>query len=151
MNNVHFSSKASDWETPPDLFDDLSNEAGPFDLDVCADEVNAKCHRYFSEADDGLSRTWERFDGGQSRAWMNPPYGRQIGKWIQKAHEEAQAGRAVTVALLPARTDTRWFHDIIVEHRYRFSFLRGRVTFVGAKHPAPFPSMIVIFAPDEQR
>lgn len=151
MNKVHFSSKASEWETPDDLFWNLSQEMGPFDLDVCADAANAKCSRYFSKADDGLSRTWERLDGGQSRAWMNPPYGREIGAWIRKAHEEAQAGRAVTVALLPARTDTRWFHEDIVEHRYSFSFLRGRVTFVGAKHPAPFPSMVVIFAPTEQQ
>lgn len=133
---VHFSSKKQDWETPQDLFDKLENEFG-FDLDVCATSNNAKCNQYIDKYGDGLMTPW------MGTCWMNPPYGREIIHWVKKAHEEAKRG-VITVALLPARTDTRWFHNYIYG-KHEIRFIKGRLKFKGAKNSAPFPSMIVVF------
>lgn len=130
MNDVHFSSKSDDWETPQPLFDRL-NERYHFGLDVCASAKNAKCARYFDRETDGLKQSWT------GRCWMNPPYGREIGKKRQ----------GLVVCLLPARTDTAWFHDYCLKGQY--TFLRGRLKFGNAKNSAPFPSMIVIFGGNE--
>lgn len=133
--NVHFSSKTSEWETPQNLFDEL-NEEFDFLLDVCATKENSKCENYFTKEDDGLSKDWRKY----SMKWMNPPYGREIGKWVKKASESGN-----TVALLPARTDTKWFHDYIY-NKAEIRFLKGRLKFGGSKNSAPFPSMIVVFS-----
>ncbi len=135
--SVHFSSATAEWPTPQDFFDKCNAEFGPFDLDVCATSENAKCSRYFTKVDDGLSQIW----GG--RIWMNPPYGRTIGLWMQKAYESAQSGRAIVVCLVPARTDTAWWHDYAMKGRIRF--IRGRLKFGGHKNTAPFPSALVVF------
>ena len=135
--NVHFSSASDDWATPQDFFDKCSAEFGPFDLDVCAGADNHKCARYFSLAENGLAQTWS------GKVWMNPPYGRTIGDWMRKAYESAQAG-ALVVCLVPARTDTAWWHDYAAKGTVRF--LRGRLKFVGHKTNAPFPSALVIFS-----
>ena len=132
---VLFSSASCEWETPLRLFDELDKEFR-FDLDVCAAPENAKCSRYFTKSDDGLTKEW------RSRCWMNPPYGREISKWVSKAYEQSLNGSLV-VSLLPARTDTAWFHDYCTKGEIRF--LRGRLKFGKSKNPAPFPSMIVIF------
>ena len=136
---LHFASRSAEWETPPDLFKRLDAQYH-FTLDVCATAENAKCPAYLYEAVDGLSKPWDGV------CWMNPPYGRQIGRGVRKAYESAQAG-ATVVCLLPARTDTAWWHDYCMKGQV--TFLRGRLTFVGAKHPAPFPSAIVVFEPKE--
>lgn len=136
------SSDRLDWETPPDLFADLDREFGPFDLDVCALPETAKCERYFTPADDGLAQEW------RGLCFMNPPYGREIGKWVAKARMEAFEGRATTVALIPARTDTRWWHDHIQDVADHVFFLKGRVRFHQDGKPcgpAPFPSAVVIW------
>lgn len=138
MNIVHFSSKTDEWETPQETFDKL-NEEFNFTLDVCATEENAKCSRFFSKKEDGLSKDWSKY-----RCWMNPPYGRDIEHWIRKAFGEMLNG-ALVVCLLPARTDTRWFHNYCSHGEIRF--IKGRLKFGGAKYNAPFPSMIVIFRP----
>ncbi len=140
LNDVHFSSKSDDWETPQALYDSL-NERYHFELDVCASAESAKCARYFNREMDGLKQPWT------GRCWMNPPYGREIGKWVKKAYETAQKGEGFVVCLLPARTDAGWFHDYCMKGRY--TFLRGRLKFGNAKHNAPFPSMIVIFGGDK--
>ena len=132
---VHYSSVKHDYETPQYLFDELDAEFH-FDLDVCATHKNAKCDRYFTPEMDGLSRSW----GGI--CWMNPPYGRQIGKWMKKAYIESQNGSTV-VCLVPSRTDTRWWHDYVMKGEVRF--IKGRITFVGTKGHAPFPCAVVIF------
>lgn len=138
MNAVHFSSNTIEWETPQVLFNEL-NEQHKFTLDVCSTHENAKCERHFTIEEDGLKQEW----GGS--CWMNPPYGREIGKWVKKAYEEAQKG-ATVVALLPARTDTKWFHDwIYMMYGVEVDFLRGRLKFSGHKWNAPFPCMIVTF------
>lgn len=107
-----------------------------FTLDPCATKENAKCGKFYTKEDDGLSKSW---DG--ERVFMNPPYGREIGKWVKKASE---IENGVCVCLLPARTDTAWFHDYI-EGKGDITFIRGRVKFGDGKNSAPFPSMIVIF------
>lgn len=133
---VLFSSATSEWETPQDLFDQMNDEFH-FDVDACATPQNAKCDLYYTAADDGLAEPW------RGVCWCNPPYGRDVGRWVAKAAESAREG-AVVVMLLPARTDTRWFHDYIY-HRAEVRFIRGRLKFGGSKNSAPFPSMIVIF------
>ena len=135
---VHFSSASDNWPTPQDFFDKVAAEFGPFDLDVCASAENAKCARFFTVADDGLTQEW------RGRCWMNPPYGRTIGQWMRKAYESAQAG-ALVVCLVPARTDTAWWHDYAMKGQVRF--IRGRLKFGGHANSAPFPSALVIFRP----
>ena len=139
---VHFSSATDEWATPPALFDWLQKEF-LFDLDVCATPQNAKCDRFFTKADDGLQQDW-----GRSTSWMNPPYGREISLWMRKAFESSQNG-ATVVCLVPARTDTEWWHRFAVKGEIRF--LRGRLKFGDADTSAPFPSAIVIFRPPVNR
>ncbi|ETK27382.1 phage N-6-adenine-methyltransferase [Paenibacillus larvae] len=135
MNKVHYSSKTDMWETPQNLFDRL-NEEFKFDLDVCAIPENAKCKRYFTPSEDGLKQEWK------GACWMNPPYGRQIGKWIAKAYESSLEG-ATVVCLVPSRTDTKWWHGYCMKGEIRF--IRGRLKFGGSPHNAPFPNAVVIF------
>lgn len=136
-----FSSKTDLYETPQDFFDQLDAEFR-FDVDVCALPENAKCKRYYTPEMDGLSQPWEGV------CWCNPPYGREIGAWVRKARFASDAGNTV-VMLLPARTDTAWFHDWIYGMA-EIRFVRGRLKFGGGKNSAPFPSMIVIFRPQKQ-
>ena len=135
--NVHFSSETDLWATPQDTFDALNAEFGPFDVDVCAVAGNAKCARFYTPETDGLAHDW-----APSRCWMNPPYGRKIARWMCKAWEESLRG-ATVVCLVPARTDTAWWHDYAMKGQIRF--LRGRLKFGNAKHSAPFPSAVVVF------
>ena len=135
---VMFSSKTDLWETPQDFFEKLDREFG-FELDVCALPENAKCSRYFSPMDDGLEQDWTGV------CWCNPPYGREIEKWVKKAYISAIEG-ATVVMLLPARTDTRWFHDWIYG-KTEIRFIRGRLKFGGAEYGASFPNMVVVFRP----
>ncbi len=134
--NVHFSSNTDLWSTPQDLFDRL-NEEFHFDIDVCATEENTKCQKYFSPETNGLSKKWEGV------CFMNPPYGREIGKWIKKAYESSLNG-ATVVCLIPARTDTAYWHDYVMKAK-DIRFLRGRLKFGNATNSAPFPSAVVIF------
>lgn len=134
---VMFSSKSDTWETPQDLFDSLDS-IYKFETDVCATFENRKCENYYSPEMNGLSQSWN------GSCWMNPPYGREIGKWIKKAFEESE--HCLVVALLPARTDTKWFHKYIYNQQgVSVVFLKGRLRFKGAEASAPFPSMIVTF------
>jgi len=135
MNRVHFQSDVHTWETPIELFRRLDAEFH-FTLDVCALPETAKCTRYFSPTDDGLAQPWEGV------CWMNPPYGRAIADWMRKACEESQRGCTV-VCLVPARTDTEWWHQYAMRGEIRY--LRGRVRFGAATSCAPFPSAVVIF------
>ena len=130
---VMFSSATDLWETPQDFFDKLNREFR-FETDVCALPQNAKCEKYFTPEQDGLKQEWTGV------CWCNPPYGRQIGKWVEK---EAKSD-ATVVMLLPARTDTKWFHDWILPYA-EIRFVRGRLKFGGAENSAPFPSVIAIY------
>ncbi|TCJ98218.1 UNVERIFIED_ORG: phage N-6-adenine-methyltransferase [Anoxybacillus amylolyticus] len=136
MNAALFSSKTDMWETPQFLFDRLNQEFS-FDVDVCAVPDNAKCERFFTPEENGLMQKWE------GTCWMNPPYGREIGKWVRKAYESSRQKGVTVVCLLPARTDTKWWHEYCMKGEIRF--IKGRLTFGNGKYPAPFPSAIVIF------
>lgn len=135
-----FSSKRDDWETPIEFFkkyDDIYH----FDLDVCANKKNHKCKNYFTKEIDGLKQDWT------GTCWMNPPYGREIIKWIEKAYNSSQNG-ATVVCLVPARTDTRWWHEYAMKGS--IEFIRGRIKFVGAKASAPFPSAVIVFKKEKE-
>lgn len=134
-----FSSATDDWYTPIDLYESLNKEFD-FTLDPCATRDNAKCTRYYTKQDDGLAQDWS-----QETVFCNPPYGRTIGKWAEKAYKSSLNG-ATVVFLVPARTDTKWFHDWVYG-KADIRFLRGRLKFGGAKANAPFPSLIAIYRP----
>jgi len=150
MNNVHFKSSDREWETPEVVFQPLKKEFNIL-IDTCANAENTKCKVYFDRKLNGLTANWAeklKLVGGNGACWMNPPYGRGIDNWIKKAHDEAQKG-VTTVALIPARTDTSWFHTYI-HNKQEVRFLKGRIKFVDAESSAPFPSMIVIFRPIQE-
>lgn len=130
--------------TPQDFFDKLNLEFR-FTLDPCADASNHKCARYYDREQDGLSRDWEG-----ERVFCNPPYGKEIGKWVQKSFEESKKKNTLVVMLIPARTDTRYFHDFIYG-KAEIRFIRGRLKFGNSKTAAPFPSMVVIFKNKEEK
>ncbi len=136
-----FSSDSVEWGTPQELFDELDS-VYHFTLDVCASRSNAKCERYFDKEANGLRQSWK----GET-CFMNPPYGKEIVDWVRKAYQESAAG-ATVVCLLPARTDTRWFHDYVYG-KARIHFIKGRLKFTNqhsaAAESAPFPSMIAIY------
>ena len=137
MSNINFSSKTDDWATPQDFFDQMDQEFN-FTLDVAATPRNAKCRRYFTQSDDGLSKSWDK-----QTVWCNPPYGREIGLWVKKA-SETMGG--VVVMLIPARTDTKYFHQYIYNKKnVEIRFIKGRLKFGDSKNSAPFPSMIAVF------
>lgn len=143
MNSALVSSKNMDWCTPQDFFDELNAEFH-FSLDAAATDKTAKCGAYFTPKTDGLKSPWNVAGGS---VFCNPPYGREIGKWVRKAYEEAQTGLCV-VMLIPARTDTIYFHEYIYG-KAEIRFIRGRLKFTdedgNSFDPAPFPSMVVIY------
>jgi len=165
-----FSSAYDAWATPQDFFDKL-HKIHNFEIDVCAAKETRKCEKYFTKEDSCFDKNWHEpsLINGYTVCFMNPPYGRKIGKFIKEAYEQSLRGAKV-VCLLPARTDTKWFHDYCVKGE--IEFIKGRLTFgtdeywawvweqeylpgqekknslykkYGRKNPAPFPSMLVIF------
>lgn len=133
-----FSSTTDLWATPQAFFDELNTESH-FTLDPCANDDNHKCAKYYTEQQDGLAQDW----GGQI-VFCNPPYGRAIGAWVKKCYEESRKPNTLVVMLIPARTDTSYFHDYIY-HKAELRFIRGRLHFNEAPQGAPFPSMVVVF------
>jgi site-specific DNA-methyltransferase (adenine-specific) len=134
-----FSSATDDWATPQAFFDELNSEFH-FTLDPCASPTNAKCERYYTREQDGLFKDWQG-----ERVFCNPPYGREIAKWVHKCYIESRKKNTLVVALLPARTDTQWFHNLIYHKAREIRFIKGRLRFGGSDVNAPFPSMVVIF------
>src|SRR3990167_9960893 len=128
---VHFSSARLDWKTPKAVYQMLDAEFA-FDHDPCPTNPTV----------DGLTSEW----GGSN--YVNPPYGREIPKWIAKGYEEAQKGKTV-VFLIPSRTDTSWWHDFVMKAK-EIRFIKGRLRFQGAKYNAPFPSAVIIFSTTEE-
>lgn len=135
-NSVHFSSERDNWETPQNFFDKLNEEFG-FTLDVCAEDDTAKCEKYYTKKDDAFTKKWKGV------CWMNPPYGRGIGVWLEKAYETSQ-NESTVVCLIPSRTDTKWWHDYVMQAA-EIRFVKGRLKFDGHKNSAPFPSAVVVF------
>lgn len=133
------TSNKDDWETPQALFDEL-DAVHHFTLDPCSTHENAKCAKHYTAEENGLAQSWE----GET-VFCNPPYGRGIGEWVEKCANESR--HAKIVLLIPARTDTAYFHDYIYK-RHKVEFIRGRLKFEQggvSMQSAPFPSMIVIF------
>ena len=133
-----FSSKSNEWGTPQTFFDELDKQY-MFTLDPCSTASNAKCRMYFTEDTNGLEQNWE----GHS-VFMNPPYGREISKWIKKAYEESRKDNTRVVCLIPARTDTKYWHEYCMKADMIF-FVRGRLKFGDSKNSAPFPSAVIVF------
>lgn len=117
------TSDRTDWETPRELFDRL-DEFWHFDLDAAASDTNHLCADYYTKETDGLAHSW-----AGRRVWCNPPYGKQIADWARKAYEETRDGRTLVIMLVPARTDTRWYHDYIQGHAAEVKFIRGRLKY----------------------
>ena len=128
------------WATPKEWYAYLDLEF-KFTLDPCCVEETAKCKKFYTPADDGLSKSWE-----DERVFMNPPYGRELAKWMEKAYRESREHGALVVCLVPARVDTQWWHQFAVKAAdVRFPI--GRLKFEGAPASAPFPVAIVVFRP----
>lgn len=136
INSALFSSFTDEWATPQDFFDKLNSEFN-FELDPCATKDNHKCDLYFTKKIDGLNQDW-----GNKRVYCNPPYGRGIDKWVEKCSKH----KGLAVMLIPARTDTRWFHTYIYnKQNVEIRFLKGRLKFGDSNNSAPFPSMVIVF------
>lgn len=138
INTGLFTSKTNEWATPFAFFRDLDAEFH-FNLDPCCTHENAKCEMHYTIDDDGLTKNW-----GGRRVFCNPPYGRELPKWVRKCYEESSRAEVV-VMLIPARTDTAYFHDYIYHRAKEIRFIRGRLHFNESKSAAPFPSMVVVF------
>ena len=135
------SSEDMTWETPQDFFDELNKEF-KFNLDPCATKETAKCKNYFTKEDDGLKQDW-----GGYHVFCNPPYGSEIKYWVKKGFEEGLKKNTLVVMLIPARTDTKYFHEYIY-HKAEIRFIKGRLKFKGRQKgsgSAPFPSMVIVF------
>lgn len=136
---IMFSSETDLWATPQDFFNSLHKEF-KFTLDPCATPENAKCSRFYTKQTDGLKQNW----GGET-VFCNPPYGKAIKDWVKKCYEESLKPGTTIVMLIPARTDTSYFHDYIYHKAKEIRFIRGRLKFGNSKNSAPFPSMVVVF------
>lgn len=140
-NNGRYNGRGRDWQTPPEIFGPLHREFN-FTLDVCATAESAKCERFFTEADNGLAKSWK-----DERVFMNPPYGREVYDWTRKARREANAG-ALVVGLLPASTDLKWWHEDVIGCADELRWVRGRVRFLtGGPYRASgfFSSVVVVW------
>ncbi len=146
--NVMFKSERQDWGTPDGFLDFLNDELClRFDLDAAASDDNHKAPSYFTIEDDGLNCEW------WGRVWLNPPFGRELPLWLEKCVQEIRREEVESIhVLIPARTDTKWFHEIVVPNAYAIYLIKGRFNFrfdraiEGAN--APFPSMLVHFKRD---
>lgn len=132
-----FSSQSVEWETPQSFYD-AWDQVYRFTLDTAASPENAKAPKFYTKEDDGLSQVWS------GNVWCNPPYGRQIGKWVEKAYRSTRTGAALVVMLIPAKTETRWWHDYVIKADSIY-FVKGRIQFGDSGVNAPFPSCVVVF------
>ena len=134
-----FSTGKVEWSTPQDFYDNLNSEFH-FTLDPCATDENHKCEKYYTKEVNGLLQDWS----GET-VFCNPPYGRKVtGEWVKKCFDESNHCKNI-VMLIPARTDTKWFHQYIYHKAKEIRFVKGRLKFGGCKDAAPFPSMVVVF------
>jgi len=139
--HAHFLSAKHDWETPTNLYHWADATYGPIDLDAAANPANAKADVYLSETDDALTSSW-----GSGIAWCNPPYANMMPKFVQRAWDEVSNGDLErAILLIPCRTETKIFQDVVFPNACEVYFLGKRIKFVGANDYAPFPACIVIF------
>jgi len=142
--DLMFSSETNEWGTPKGFFDKLNSKYN-FTLDPCATKGNAKCKKYYTQQDDGLSKSWE----GET-VFVNPPYGRELKHWVEKAYNESRNPNTTVVLLCPARTDTKYFHNYMMQAS-ELHFIKGRLKFENKNKPsnsAPFPSVVAVFRAD---
>ncbi len=140
VSPVLFKSSQADWKTPKYVFKCLERLFGRFDLDPCTEDNNLGTPYYYTLEDDGLCQPWF------GNVYVNPPYGKDVGRWVEKAVNEVRSGNAQQVVmLLAARTDTKWFQRYVLGFATEVLFVEGRIKFDGAKNPAPFPSVVVVF------
>ena len=135
-----FESHKQEWTTPDDLFGRIHQEFH-FTLDLAADACNTKCREYFDAKQDALGKTW------QGVCWLNPPYGakqHRLSDWVKKAYNESQKSGCTVVMLIPARTNTRWWHDYCMKAA-EIRLLNGRPKFGDAKHGLPQPLALIVF------
>jgi len=135
-----YSSATDDWPTPPHVYAALDAELGPFELDPCSSHENHKAPRYYTREDDGLRQEW------WGRVWLNPPYGKGIEDWLAKAAESTEAG-ATVVALVPAKTDTRWWHEQVMDKASEVRLVKGRIAFGDGNGSSTFGSAVVVYRP----
>lgn len=148
-NSTALKSNRDDWRTPQDLFTTLDKEF-MFDLDAAADQHNALCYHYFSQQDSAFDNEWYVTDPG-CRAFCNPPYSRKVKEWLVRGYEQSKKHDMIVVFLVPARTDTTWWHDVVMKHAYEIRLVKGRIKFglPDVKlEPCPFPSAVVVFNED---
>ena len=155
MSNAYYNkSETVEWGTPQQFFDNMNKRFGPFTLDAAASHKNHKCEYYYTKEDDALSLSWAMSQLGEGNVWCNPPYGHGVGKWVQKAVEEVQAGHCKRVVmLLRSTTDVKWFHDWAWPHCSQIKFVKGRMCFDkgdGESKPAVFPSIVLVFHREEK-
>lgn len=136
--SIHYSSEKQTWETPQDFFNSL-NDIFNFNLDACAEHETAKVGNYFTVEDDALIQDWRGI------VWCNPPYGREQIKFIDKAFNESKKHNSTVVMLIPARPDTKVWHDVVFKNSSQVCFVRGRLKFGASKYNAPFPCALVVF------
>lgn len=136
INKGLFTSDTNEWATPKLFFEELDKEFH-FTLDPCATADNTKCNKYFTEKENGLIQDWS----GEI-VFCNPPYGRKLCDWVEKCYMENKKGTTI-VLLIPARTDTTYFHKYIYK-QHEIRFIKGRLHFNESKQSAPFPSMVVV-------
>ncbi len=139
IDNNSFKSKSHEYETPKEIFEPLQKEFN-LQLDVCASDKNHKLDNYFTIEDDGLIKDWSKY----GNFWMNPPFGRQIKKWVIKAYEESQKG-VIGVLILPVRCNILWWHKYIIDTKAEVRFLKGEIKFNNCKRGLWLPFAIVIF------
>ena len=140
-----FSSKSNEWSTPQYFFDKL-DETYNFGLDTASTKENAKCNLYLTEEDNSLSCDWQdKLNDDNESIWCNPPYGRELGKWVEKAYQESTLGDSKVVMLIPSRTDTKYWHRWIFGKASKVFFIKGRLKFGGHENSAPFPSAVIVF------
>lgn len=139
-NNGLFTSSTDEWATPVNFFKELDHTCN-FQLDVCASESNFKCDHYYTKKENGLISRWF------GRVWCNPPYGKQIPLWIDKALSSYKECEFVYL-LIPSRTDTIWFHKLLNCKDCEIKFIKGRLKFNDGKNSAPFPSCLAILKGD---
>lgn len=141
IDNNSFKSKSEEYETPNEIFEPLQKEFN-LELDVCATKENTKCKKFYTKEDDALIQDWNRF----GNFWMNPPFGRGLKKWVQKAYEESQKG-VIGVSILPVRSNTLWWHRYIIDAKAEVRFLKGEIKFNDCKRGLWLPFAIVIWKP----
>lgn len=149
LSKALLSSQSMNWCTPIEFFEKLDREFF-FDLDPAATQKSAKCKKYFTPKENGLAQSWE----GHT-VFCNPPYGRQIAQWVEKGFRESQKAGTTVVMLIPARTDTQYWHECIFNDKAEeIRFIKGRLKFTDENgittNPAPFPSALVIFRSPDQ-